>query len=628
MQDGFLRVAAITPAIRVADCAYNATQVLNEIEKLPSDTAVAVFPELCITGYTCGDLFLQPLLIECAEKAVATLIYETAFLDTVLVVGVPVAQHGALYNCAAVIQKGRLLGLVPKHHIPHYGDLQEKRYFAEGMHTPQTVSYAGHETVFGTDIVFACQEMPAFRLGVEVCEDLFAPIPRSCKLSEAGATVIAHLYAGCEAVGKHTYRSQLLSVQSARLHCGYISAGAGAGESTTDCVYAGRNVIAENGKVLCESGAFTTGAVITEIDTERLLFDRRKMAMKTDAAITTVSFSFPPRELQLTRQFSKTPFIPADEQDRLARAEEILSIQTAGLVQRLRHTNSCAVIGLSGGLDSALALLVIVRAYDQLGWPRQNIHTVTMPCFGTTGRTLGNARLLAAAVGSTLHEIDITASATQHLQDIGHDGKTPDVTFENAQARERTQVLMDLANRKGGLVIGTGDLSELALGWATFNGDHMSMYGVNGDVPKTLVRHLVAYEAQRLGEDIGAVLTDILDTPVSPELLPPQDGDIAQKTEQLVGPYILHDFFLYWFVRYGFPPHKIYRLATAAFADEFYPQEIKTWLENFVKRFFGQQFKRSCLPDGPKVGSVALSPRGDWKMPSDAVSTAWLQDME
>lgn len=628
MKDGFLRVAAATPPIRVADTVYNTAQIKAQLDALPVHTAVAVFPELCVTGYTCSDLFLQPALLRAAEAAVRELLDVTLGMDTVVIVGVPVSYQAELYNCAAVLHKGRLLGLVPKANLPSYSEFYEGRQFTPAP--PQTVStvYAGQDTCLGRNLLFRCRSLPDFCLGVEICEDLWAGTQPSQQLAAAGATVIANLSASDESIGKADFRRQLVSMQSARLNCAYIYADAGEGESTTDLVFAGQNLIAEDGTILAESARFTTGIVSTEIDLQKLCYERRRISsFETTGAAETIEFDQPVVPLELTRPINPLPFVPQNAADQNARCEEVLSIQTAGLARRLEHTRSCAVLGLSGGLDSALALLVTVRAFDRLGRSRADIHAVTMPCFGTTSRTLNNARTLATACGATLHEIDITASVRQHLQDIGHDG-AHDVTYENAQARERTQVLMDLANRLGGLVVGTGDLSELALGWATFNGDHMSMYGVNASVPKTLVRHLTAYEARRYGGVLGAALLDVLDTPVSPELLPPENGVIAQKTEQLVGPYELHDFFLYHMLRYGVPPAKIYRLACRAFAGQFAPDEIKKWLTTFVRRFFAQQFKRSCLPDGPRVGSVALSPRGDWRMPSDASAAVWLSELE
>ena len=626
VKDDFLRVAAATPSIRPADCAHNLEQILNLVREAPSDTALLVFPELCVTGYTCGDLFLQSALLKGAEEAVRRLLDATVGVDTVLLVGVPVAAGAALYNCAAVCQRGNLLGLVPKLNLPTYSEFYEGRHFTPAGDEPLALTYAGQKTVLSHRQLFACRTQPHFVLGVEICEDLWVASPPSGALAVAGATVIANLSASDESIGKAAYRRQLVCAQSARLNCAYLYANAGEGESTTDLVFAGQNILAENGVILKESALFSTGLVTADIDLGRLEYERRRLTtFSHTGTLPSVYFDLPVRPLTLTRTVSPLPFVPADPTEQAARCEEILGIQTAGLTARLRHTGGCAVLGLSGGLDSALALLVTARAYDRLGKPRAELHTVTMPCFGTTGRTLGNARSLAQALGATLHEIDISQSVTRHLADIGHEG-AQDVTYENAQARERTQVLMDLANRFSGLVVGTGDLSELALGWATYNGDHMSMYGVNASIPKTLVRFLVAYEAGRLGGTARDALLDILDTPVSPELLPPEDGAISQKTEQIVGPYELHDFFLYYMLRYGFSPRKIYRLACTAFAERFSGEEIKAWLRTFLRRFFSQQFKRSCLPDGPRVGSVALSPRGDWRMPSDAA--LWLKEVE
>ena len=629
MKDGFLRVAAATPSIRTADCAYNLEQMLQIIRTLPPDTSLVVFPELCVTGYTCGDLFLQSTLLRAAEQAVKALLDATVGVDTILAVGVPVPVGASLYNCAAVCQRGNLLGLVPKSNLPTYSEFYEGRHFTPADDEERTITYAGQSVMLSRRQIFCCKDMPEFRLGVEICEDLWVASQPSEMLAAAGAMVIANLSASDESIGKRAYRRQLVTTQSARLCAAYLYADAGEGESTSDLVFSGHNLIAENGAVLAESQPYTTGAVVTEIDLQHLCHDRRRMTtfVQADKGFTPIWFHLPKHSLELTREIPALPFVPGDPATQAARCEEILAIQAAGLAARLSLTRSDAVIGLSGGLDSALALLVTMRAYDKLGRNRAGIRAVTMPCFGTTGRTLGNARLLAKASGATLQEIDISQTVTRHLADIGHDGGH-DVTYENAQARERTQVLMDLANRFGGLVVGTGDLSELALGWATYNGDHMSMYGVNASVPKTLVRHLAAYEAQRYGGVLGEALRDILDTPVSPELLPPENGDIAQKTEQIVGPYELHDFFLYHLLRFGSSPAKIYRLARKAFAGRFSDDEIKKWLLTFIRRFFSQQFKRSCLPDGPRVGSVALSPRGDWRMPSDASAALWLREAE
>lgn len=628
MKDGFIRVAAATPEIRVADPAYNAEQIIRMTGEAPEDTALLVFPELCMTGYTCGDLFLQPLLLEQAEQAVKRVLDASLSVDFLVIVGVPVPLGATLYNCAAVCHHGKLLGLVPKSHIPSYSEFYEARHFTPADDIDRELFYAGQDTVLARHLLFVCRNIPDFRIGVEVCEDLWVADQPSIRLASAGATILVNLSASDESVGKDEFRRQMVMTQSARLCCAYVYADAGEGESTGDLVFSGQNLITENGVVLAESERFTTGITYTEVDLARLVFERRRLTtFVEDASIKTVGFDMPEKMLALTRKIEPYPFVPSEETAKRKRCEDILTIQAAGLARRLRHTGCKAVLGLSGGLDSALALLVTARAYDRLGWPRADIRAVTMPGFGTTGRTLQNARRLAQACGATLSEVDISATASAHLRDIGHDGRH-DVAYENAQARERTQILMDIANMENGLVVGTGDLSELALGWATYNGDHMSMYGVNASVPKTLVRYLVAYEAGRCGGLLEEALRDILDTPVSPELLPPENGEIAQKTEQIVGPYELHDFFLYYLLRFGTPPSKILRLASLAFAGRFETDEIKKWLNVFLKRFFSQQYKRSCLPDGPRVGSVALSPRGDWRMPSDACAARWLAELD
>ncbi|HBT65866.1 MAG TPA: NAD(+) synthase [Ruminococcaceae bacterium] len=627
MNDGFIRAAAATPKIIVADCSYNMEQILKLIKSAPADTALLVFPELCVVGYTCGDLMLQPTLLRAAEHAVTRILEQTADLDTVLLLGVPVAVGSSIYNCGAVCQRGKLLGLVPKSFLPNHAEFYEMRYFTPASDKELLIRYAGQDTVLSRNQLFVCRNLPDFCIGVEICEDLWAANQPSQGLAGAGATVIANLSASTEGIGKPGYRRQLVKTQSARLTCAYIFADAGEGESTTDVVFSGHNMIAENGIMLAESRRYSTDMISSEIDLSHLMFDRRRIStFFGGGSMRLVEFDMPKKGLTLTRNISSTPFIPSDINAQKSCCEEILNIQSTGLIKRLTHTDTKAVVGLSGGLDSALALLVIIRAYDWMGKPRSDIHAVTMPCFGTTSRTLSNARTLAKACGATLHEIDITKSVTQHLRDIEHDGKH-DITYENAQARERTQVLMDIANLINGLVIGTGDLSELALGWATYNGDHISMYGVNASVPKTLVRSIVSYQAKRLGGSLGSSLTDILDTPVSPELLPPENGDISQQTEQIVGPYELHDFFLYHFVRFGDSPSKIFRLADYAFKGGYPKDEILKWLKVFCRRFFSQQFKRSCLPDGPRVGSVALSPRGDWRMPSDASVSAWMAEI-
>ena len=583
MKDGFISVAAGTPKIRVADCRYNAEQIFTLMREADKQgVKVLALPELCLTGYTCGDLFLQDTLLRGAEEGLQTILEATRNLDIVTALGLPVWDKwdNKLYNCAAVIQKGEILGLVPKAYLPNYGEFYEQRWFASG--------------------------------GVEICEDLWAPAPPSVELARKGATVILNLSASNELVGKADYRRSLVTGQSARLMCGYVYADAGEGESTTDVVFAGHNLIAENGTLLAER-RFATGLTVSEIDVDRLVHDRRRTNTftigKEPPEIWRVSFSLPAEETRLTRYVSPSPFVPEDDAGRAERCEEILRIASLGLKKRLEHTNArTAVVGLSGGLDSTLALLITALAMGMLNRPASDIIAVTMPCFGTTARTRSNAELLAERMGATLKVVDISQAVRRHFADIGQSMENHDVTFENGQARERTQVLMDIANQTGGLVIGTGDLSELALGWCTYNGDHMSNYAVNASIPKTLVRHLVAYLARDNAEKDQAlhdVLEDILDTPVSPELLPAVQGEISQRTEDLVGPYELHDFFLYYMLRWGFPPRKIYRLAVYALGKTYSRDVILKWLKTFYRRFFSQQFKRSCLPDGPKVGSMA-----------------------
>ena len=633
MKDGFLKAAALSPALRVADCAYNTEQILQELRAASArGVKLAVFPEFCLTGYTCGDLFLQRTLQQGALTGLQTLLDASRELDVVALVGLPLLVRGKLYNCAAVLCRGRLLGLVPKTYLPNYGEFYEKRQFTPGSTEVETLTVCGQQVPFGTSLLFRCREMPSFVLGVELCEDLWSALPPSTFHALAGATVIANLSASDETVGKAEYRRALVANQSARLLCGYLYASAGHGESTQDMVFAGHDLIAENGTLLAETAPFAGGHAETELDCQRMESERARNTSfepSTDG-YQTVDFSLTLTNTALTRFVDPTPFVPGDPQRRAERCELILKMQADGLAKRLEHAHAkTAVIGISGGLDSTLALLVAVRAMDALHRPRTDILAATMPCFGTTRRTKSNAVLLCEALGVTLREIDIAASVQQHLADIGHDPTVTDVTYENAQARERTQVLMDLANQSGGLVIGTGDLSELALGWATYNGDHMSMYAVNSSVPKTLVRHIIRFEADRAEPALRSVLMDILDTPVSPELLPASaDGEISQRTEDLVGPYALHDFFLYHLLRFGSRPGKILRLALHAFDGEFDEETIRKWLRTFLRRFFAQQFKRSCLPDGPKVGSVTLSPRGDWRMPSDACARAWLRELD
>ena len=638
MRDGFIKVAAGTPEIRVADCTYNTQQCLT-LMRQAADQGVKVLclPELCLTGYTCGDLFLQESLLQGAEDALANIIRETKDLDLVTALGVPVRYHGKLFNCAAVLCRGELLGLVPKLNLPNYTEFYEGRWFTSGralLGSDFCIPFAGQENVeFSPGLIFRCVDLPQLCIGVEICEDLWVADTPSTRLAQGGATLILNPSASDETVCKDDYRRTLLSATSGRLVCGYVYADAGWGESSTDLIYAGHSLIAENGTILAQR-RFETGLTVTELDLEKLCHERQRMStFPADAPdLFPQYFRLNVEETALTRPVAKNPFVPADHGDRAARCQEILTLSALGLKKRLAHTGArTAVVGLSGGLDSTLALLITARAMAMLDRPMTDILAVTMPCFGTTSRTKSNAEILAERIGTTFDTVDIGDAVKVHFRDIGQSMDDLSVTFENGQARERTQVLMDLANRTGGMVIGTGDLSELALGWATYNGDHMSMYAVNAGIPKTLVRHLVAYvadEAETRDPKLSAVLRDILDTPVSPELLPPKDGEIAQRTEELVGPYELHDFFLYYAVRWGFTPGKIYRLAQYALGDTYDNAALLRWLDNFYRRFFAQQFKRSCLPDGPKVGSVTLSPRGDWRMPSDACATLWRAQLE
>ena len=634
MKDGFLKAAAFSPALRVADCTYNAQQILADVQAAAArGVKLAVFPEFCLTGYTCGDLFLQHTLQTGALDALQTVLDGTRTLDTVVLVGLPLLIHGKLYNCAAVLCRGQLLGLVPKTYLPNYGEFYEKRQFTPGSTEVETITVCGQQVPFGTSLLFRCRSMPSFVLGVELCEDLWSALPPSTFHALAGATVIANLSASDETVGKAEYRRALVSNQSARLLCGYLYASAGHGESTQDMVFAGHDLIAENGTLLAETAPFAGGIAETEIDCQRMEAERARntsFELSRDG-YTTVEFDLELTETPLTRWIDPAPFVPGDPKRRAERCELILKMQADGLAKRLEHAHAkTAVIGISGGLDSCLALLVAVRAMKQLGRPASDVLAVTMPCFGTTHRTRSNAEILCDELQVSFKEIDIAETVHSHFRDIGQDESVLDVTFENGQARVRTLELMDTANRTGGLVVGTGDLSELALGWATYNGDHMSMYGVNAGVPKTLVRHIVQYVADTCGQPVlRDVLVDILDTPVSPELLPSAaDGTIAQQTEKLVGPYELHDFYLYYVLRFGFGPAKIYHLALAAFAGRYEPEVLLAWLRNFYRQFFAQQFKRSCLPDGPKVGSVTLSPRADWRMPSDACNALWLKELD
>ncbi|MDY4041019.1 MAG: NAD(+) synthase [Collinsella sp.] len=645
--DGFFRIAAATPRIRVADVPGNVEAVLAAIRAAAADGVRALaLPELCLTGYTAADLLHDRALLDACERGLARILKETADLPIFFAVGLPVAAGAGVYNAAAACCRGRLLGLTAKRNLPNYGEFYEARWFAPAPARPIEVTLAGARVPLGSGLVFACADAGAedARIGVEICEDLWVPEPPSIRMAtDSGATVILNLSASDEVVGKDAYRRELVSSTSARLFCAYAYADAGAGESTTDLVFAGANLIAENGALLAETEPFTCDAAAADIDLARLVSERRRSTTWHPSAAAAeapepIAFSLAlPEGESATRSaadadrvFDPHPFVPADPATLAARCETILGIQAAGLAGRLSHTRTeHVVLGLSGGLDSTLALLVCVRAFDRLGLPRTGVHTVSMPGFGTTARTKGNAERLAEELGVDFREIPIGAAVERHFADIGQDPALRDVTYENSQARERTQILMDLSNRLSGFVVGTGDLSELALGWATYNADHMSMYGVNAGVPKTLVRHLVSYVAGTLDAAPAAILRDILDTPVSPELLPPTgDGDIAQRTEDLVGPYELHDYFLYHMLRGGHGPARIYRQACRSFAGTFGEEVILTWLRTFYRRFFAQQFKRSCLPDGPKVGSVTLSPRGDWRMPSDASAALWLAEID
>lgn len=634
MKQGFVKVAAVTPDVRVADVDYNTEKICAAIDDAAQERAkIVVFPELCITGYTCGDLYLQDVLLNSTKKALKKIAKYTQDKDMLVFVGLPLDMEGKLYNVAAALNRGEILGLTTKTFLPNYGEFYEMRQFTPGPDVCRDILFEGDRIPFGPQILFQATTMENLIVSAEICEDVWSPIPPSIKAALEGATVIVNCSASDEIAGKDSYRRTLISGQSARLISGYVYANAGDGESTTDVVFGGHNIIAENGIVLKETRRYRNDIVCSEIDIERIIGERRRnttFRMMREPRLRRVPFYIESEETELTRVFAKSPFIPTNERIREKRCEEVLTIQAMGLKKRLAHTHAkTAVVGISGGLDSTLALLVTARAFDLLGKDRKQIYAVTMPCFGTTDRTYQNACEMSRKLGTTLMEVPITEAVKVHFRDIEHDPQDHSVTYENAQARERTQVLMDIANANNGMVIGTGDMSELALGWATYNGDHMSMYGVNASVPKTLVRYLVKRAADiEEDKELKAVLYDVLDTPVSPELLPPKEGHIAQKTEDLVGPYELHDFYLYYFLRFGYAPSKIFKLAEIAFADEYDSVTILKWLETFCRRFFAQQFKRSCLPDGPKIGSVALSPRGDWRMPSDACVAAWLSDLE
>jgi NAD+ synthase (glutamine-hydrolysing) len=653
MKDGFIKVAACTPEIQVADVDFNVDKIISQLEKCREEgVKVAVFPELCITGYTCQDLFFQNALLDKAMEGVVKIAKTTADSDMLVAVGVPVRANSKLYNCAAVIQDGEVRAFVPKTHLPNYNEFYEARHFAPYRGECAAIDlreYGQFEFIPPMEqTVFVCEEIPELVVGFELCEDLWVADPVSNYLAKAGATLICNLSASDEVIGKDSYRRQLVSNQSARLVAGYIYCSAGDGESTQDMVFSGHNIIAENGSILAESRLFENGITISEIDFKKLAFERRKISTYPASAewdysskdsgfldkdnISRERFSLEMGETALTRKFAKTPFIPSNQAERNERCHLILQMQSHGLMKRIAHTHSkTVVIGISGGLDSTLALLVCVMAMDLLKRPHTDIVAVTMPCFGTTKRTRSNAEILCDALGVTFRDVDISKAVLQHFEDIGHDYNDHSVVFENGQARERTKVLMNIANQVSGMVVGTGDLSELALGWATYNGDHMSMYGVNASIPKTLVRHIVQYYGDTCTSDtLRDVLYDILDTPVSPELLPTDESgtEMTQKTEDLVGPYELHDFFLYYGIRWGFEPSKVKRLAKYAFEGDYPDEVIDKWLKTFYRRFFSQQFKRSCLPDGAKIGSVTLSPRGDWRMPSDAVAKLWLEDID
>ena len=638
MRDGFIKVAAVTPEICVADVDGNVNRIKENMALVNTENVkLMVFPELCITGYSCGDLFFQRTLLENAMSGLQSIAHESAKYDAVFVVGLPFSHEGKLYNVAAVVSHGSVLGLVPKTYLPNYNEFYEARRFTPAPKDKVLIDSSLNEhdmCVFGTDIIFTCASIPEFSFAVEICEDLWTPCPPSVRHCINGANIIVNLSASNELVGKNSYRRELVTTQSARLYCGYIYASAGEGESTQDVVYSGHNMIAENGIMLNESALYRPGYIVSEIDVQAIEAKRRNMTTydvpDMQSKYIHQTFNLEMSDTEITRFVDKAPFVPSNQSILRRRCEEILDIQSVGLKKRLAHTHcKTAVVGISGGLDSTLALLVTTRAFDMLGLDRSGIIAVTMPGFGTTDRTYNNAIDMIDRLGASLREVSIKDAVLQHFTDIGQDPEVHDVTYENGQARERTQILMDIANKENGMVIGTGDMSELALGWATYNGDHMSMYGVNCSVPKTLVRYLVSYYANfQADERLREVLLDVLDTPVSPELLPPKDGEIAQKTEDLVGPYELHDFFLYHMMRYGSNPSKIYRLALIAFENDYDRETILKWLKTFYRRFFNQQFKRSCLPDGPKVGTVSLSPRGDLRMPSDAVADIWLKQID
>lgn len=646
MKYGFVKTACASPRLKVADCNFNSEQIIYAAKDAAKNGAsVIVFPELSITGYTCGDLFFQRTLQNASEVQLKRIISETAKLDSVIFVGLPVPRAEGIYNCAAAIKGGELLALFAKSYLPNYGEFYERRHFTpfqQNMNT-QFIDFAGFEEVpFGTDILIQDEKDSAITIGCELCEDLWVPVPPSSRHILAGATIIANLSGGNEIIGKADYRRSLVKSHSARSLCAYLYANAGLDESTQDMVFAGHNLISENGTLLAESSLFSSETIYADIDVERLCQERRRTTsfgfsannntFNSNYVIVQIKMNVEKAAVEFSRYVDPHPFVPSDKDKRTQRCLEVITLQAQGLAKRLRHINcQSAVIGLSGGLDSTLALLITCRAFDLCGIERSKVTAITMPCFGTTDRTYNNACSLAKECGATLKEVPIADAVRQHFADLGHDESLHDVTYENCQARERTQVLMDYANKTNGIVIGTGDLSELALGWCTYNGDHMSMYGVNSSIPKTLVRYLVQWFAEASedakNEKLASVLKDILDTPVSPELLPPKEGVISQVTEDLVGPYELHDFYLYYLLRFGFSPAKIYFLAQNANLP-YGKDVILKWLKTFYRRFFTQQFKRSCMPDGAKVGTINLSPRGDWRMPSDAVYSAWNEELE
>lgn len=628
----YCKVAAVTPEIKVGDVEKNTKAIIDAIEEYSiKRVKVLVFPELCLSGYTASDLFYMDTLLKACEKSLVKIADNTINCDALVFVGSPLKRNGKLYNCAVAICKGKILGVIPKKFIPSYNEFYEKRQFSVPDEENSTIFIQSKEYPFGNKLIFRNKYYPEMKVAAEICEDLWTVKSPSCDYAVAGANVIVNLSASDEIIGKAEYRRKLVSMQSAKCVAAYVYSDAGTGESSTDMVFSGHNLIAENGKLLSESEIFGDGVAVADVDLSFLEYERSKLfnySFGNTDEYKFIEFTASLNFDRTDRKYEKTPFVPVDDNELKNRINLILNIQSEGLARRVKHTNcKTLVIGLSGGLDSTLALLVACRAMDKLSRKRKDIIAISMPCFGTTDRTKNNAKTLAEQLGTTYKEINITESVKSHFKDIGQNEKNTDVTYENSQARERTQVLMDIANKSGGLVVGTGDLSELALGWATYNGDHMSMYGVNASVPKTLVRYIVKHVAEESKVKTKKVLLDILDTPVSPELIPAENGEIKQKTEDIVGPYVLHDFFLYHFVRSGFAPSKIFKIAEATFEGEYDSKTIYKWLETFIKRFFAQQFKRSCLPDGVKVGSVALSPRGDWRMPSDASAEIWLKDL-